>query len=170
MLWDLEAENWLGEALKGHSGTVNTLYIDHSGDTLYSGGVDEQIISWDIATGEQLETFAVSAEVLSISTNPDDSLMVSGYTNGGVRLWNTERGRGIGNIIQSPDGNITSLFFKDDYTIWGSNREALVILQWTADVNEWIEQACTIANRSLSPEEQEEYLPPELEYSPVCVD
>ena len=170
MLWDLEAENWLGEALKGHSGTVNTLYIDHSGDTLYSGGVDEQIISWDIATGEQLETFAVSAEVLSISTNPDDSLMVSGYTNGGVRLWNTERGRGIGNIIQSPDGNITSLFFKDDYTIWGSNREALVILQWTADVDKWIEQACTIANRSLSPEEQEEYLPPELEYSPVCVD
>jgi WD40 repeat protein/serine/threonine protein kinase len=168
-LWDLQTVERIDETLNGHSGVVNVLHFDHSGDILYSASVNGTVISWDVATGKQLEVFqAQNQEILSLAISPDNTLMVSGYVNGDIRLWDTASGRTIGNVIHSLEGRITSLFFTGERTILGSNRENRVVLQWSVDVNNWLQQACIIANRSLTEAEWEQFLPPELAYKPNC--
>jgi len=64
---------------KGHSGDVSVLAISASNKFIASGGKDQTVILWDLASGKELKTFdGYTNWINSIAISPDNKKMVSG--------------------------------------------------------------------------------------------
>jgi WD40 repeat protein/tRNA A-37 threonylcarbamoyl transferase component Bud32 len=138
------------------------------GRTLATGGLADPIVRvWDVDTGElirELDQGSAGAKTLDFS--PDGrTLAVSGFAPA-ASLWDVASGARIGptlmagsrraDIDLSPDGRELLLTAAD-------GRGAL----WDVDPQSWARRACTLANRTLTPEEWEEFLPGRP-YEPAC--
>ncbi|HEX3262178.1 MAG TPA: protein kinase, partial [Solirubrobacterales bacterium] len=130
------------------------------GRTLATGGLEDPIVRvWDVPTGKlirELDQGTAGAKTLDFS--PDGrTLAVSGYAPV-ASLWDLATGARIGptlaagsrraDIDFSPDGRQLLMTAAD-------GRGAL----WDVDPESWAQRACTLANRTLTPEEWEEFLP-----------
>jgi WD40 repeat protein len=80
--------------LAGHKGSVTSVAFTRDGRTLVSGGRDDVINVWDVATGElkkQLtrhrETGTDKGDVYSIAFSHDGKLMASGSMDTSIILW-----------------------------------------------------------------------------------
>jgi WD40 repeat protein len=138
------------------------------GRTLATGGLEDPIVRvWDVATGKlirELDQGSAAAKTLDFS--PDgQTLAVSGY--GPVAsLWDLATGARIGptltagsrraDIDFSPDGRELLMTAAD-------GRGAI----WDVDPESWAQRACRLANRTLTPDEWEEFLPGRS-YDPAC--
>jgi WD40 repeat protein len=138
------------------------------GRTLATGGLEDPIVRvWDVPTGKlirELDQGTAGAKTLDFS--PDGrTLAVSGYAPV-ASLWDLATGARIGptlaagsrraDIDFSPDGRQLLMTAAD-------GRGAL----WDVDPESWAQRACTLANRTLTPEEWEEFLPGRP-YDPAC--
>ncbi len=101
-LWDvasgLEVRSFVGHTDSAASvaflmDTVTSVAFSPDGRLALSGGYDNTLKLWDVASGRELRTFAGHADgVRSVAFSPDGRLALSGSVDGTVRLWNTERG------------------------------------------------------------------------------
>ncbi len=139
-----------------------------SGERLATGGLDDPVVHvWDARTGElirELDQGSAGAKTLDFS--PDGrTLAVSGFAPV-ASLWDLATGARIGptltvgsrraDIDLSPDGRELLMTAAD-------GRGAL----WDVDPSSWARRACALANRTLTPEEWEEFLPGRP-YEPAC--
>ena len=53
-MWDVVVGQQIGEALKGHSGCVNSVMFSPDGTHIASGSDDKTIRVWDVVTGQQI--------------------------------------------------------------------------------------------------------------------
>jgi WD40 repeat protein len=90
-LWDV-ARRKSGEPLSGHKGFVTTVNFSHDLQLLASGGMDNFIRLWDVASrrpiGEPLTGH--EAAVTSVTFSPDDKLLASAGGDGIIRLWDVD--------------------------------------------------------------------------------
>lgn len=76
--------------LQGHQGAVASLSFSPDGGTLASGGYDDNVKIWDIATREELLTFKQNGAVETVRFSPDGKILASAdreALHGGIRLW-----------------------------------------------------------------------------------
>jgi WD40 repeat protein len=168
-VWDV-AENSRITTLPVDSDSQFNEAIAYSPDgrTLATGGLQDPIVRvWDVPTGKlirELDQGSVGAKTLDFS--PDGRLLaVSGYAPV-ASLWDLATGAGIGptltagsrraDIDLSPDGRELLMTAAD-------GRGAL----WDVDPVSWAQRACRLANRTLTPQEWEEFLPGR-QYEPAC--
>jgi WD40 repeat protein/tRNA A-37 threonylcarbamoyl transferase component Bud32 len=138
------------------------------GRTLATGGLQDPIVRvWDVPTGKlirELDQGSATAKTLDFS--PDGrTLAVSGYAPV-ASLWDLATGARIGptltaggrraDIDLSPDGRELLMTAAD-------GRGAI----WDVDPVSWAQRACRLANRTLTPQEWEEFLPGRP-YEPAC--
>jgi WD40 repeat protein/tRNA A-37 threonylcarbamoyl transferase component Bud32 len=138
------------------------------GRTLATGGLEDPIVRvWDIPTGKlirELDQGTAGAKTLDFS--PDGrTLAVSGFEPV-ASLWDVATGARIGPTLRagsrradidlSPDGRELLMTAAD-------GRGAI----WDVDPESWAQRACKLANRTLTPEEWEEFLPGRP-YKPAC--
>jgi WD40 repeat protein len=138
------------------------------GRTLATGGLEDPIVRvWDVRTGKlirELDQGNAGAKTLDFS--PDGRILaVSGYAPV-ASLWDLATGARIGPTLRagsrradidwSPDGRELLMTAAD-------GRGAL----WDVDPESWARRACRLANRTLTPEEWEEFLPGRP-YDPAC--
>jgi WD40 repeat protein len=72
-----------------HDGEALCVCISHSGALIASGGTDDMVKLWDMASGELLaEGSAHSGHVHSLSFSPDDRQLVSVGEDGNAMVWN----------------------------------------------------------------------------------
>jgi hypothetical protein len=85
---DLPAPSFAGAArqFKGHVGVVTSVYLTPDGKSLYSGGQDRTIRSWDLATGKQLSSLDAGAPVLSVAISPAQSFLAA-VCKDRLRVW-----------------------------------------------------------------------------------
>jgi WD40 repeat protein len=138
------------------------------GRTLATGGLEDPIVRvWDVPTGKLIHELGQgTAGAKTLDFSPDGrTLAVSGYAPV-ASLWDVATGARIGptltagsrraDIDFSPDGRELLMAAAD-------GRGAL----WDVDPVSWAQRACRLANRTLTPEEWEEFLPGRP-YEPAC--
>ncbi len=171
IVWDIATETRLFDDLRGHSDAVDVVTFDPQSQYLFSGarGSDRTIVQWDIATGAEIQRFDGRGEwILSLAVSPDGERLVSGERGGAIRIWELSTGRLIGDAINGPQGWLTSLHFVDENTVIGSNRDFMVLLEWTLNTDDWVDMACAISNRQLTESEWSQFRTGQP-YNPSCV-
>jgi WD40 repeat protein len=79
----------LRATFEGHTDDVRCVAISPDGKTLASGGIDNTIRFWDVASGKEQATLKNAAEygVESVAFSPDGKTLASGIGGSGVKLW-----------------------------------------------------------------------------------
>ena len=100
--------------LKGHTDELWAVSFSPDGRRLASGGTDDPVLVWDLATGESRALEGERRMFLSVAFAPDGRTLATGGRNGVVMLWNAEtlkpRARREGHtgpvyaVAFSPDG------------------------------------------------------------------
>ncbi len=150
--------------LEGHSQSVNDVVYTSNGRYLASCSDDKTIRIWEVRTGKQIVSLQSDNEIECIAISPDNSLLLSGDTNGNIHLWhlvNIMRGLvliksqdtsreepifprkfeghndTVNSISFSPDGELFASC-SDDGTIivWKSNNSHIVLKGHTNHVND----------------------------------
>jgi len=77
--------------LDEHGRDVWVVEFNPDGSILASGGRDNNLRVWDVASGQQIANLTGHAGwVLGVDFNADGSQIVSGSGDGSVRLWQVE--------------------------------------------------------------------------------
>ena len=168
MVLDAETgETWWDGVEPDRWGVVLAWSLD--GSTIATGGSQRGDLNlWDAATGRRLaEPARASAGfVLSVEFAWDGSLIVTGATDGTVRLFDAATLKQVGANIPATDN-----LWAFAHVLRGD--EVLVLAQsghrwrWSLDPRRWADQACSVANRTLTRSEWDAFLP-DRDYGPHC--
>ena len=157
--------------MAGHEGYVLgwTVAFSPDGRTLATGGADPLVHLWDVRTGKLLRELEqnVGNAVWSLEFSPDGSVLAISGGDPYASLWDVATGEQLGprlggvgsreaTIDLSPDGRRLLMTH-------GDGKGAV----WDVDPESWAQRACTLANRTLTREEWEEFLPGRP-YEPAC--
>jgi WD40 repeat protein len=92
-VWQVEGGQ-IHLTLLGHRGWVRAIAFSPDGQTLASGGYDQQICLWDTARGQLQQMLqGYSNQVWSVAFSPDGKTVVSGSGDHRVRLWDIKSGQ-----------------------------------------------------------------------------
>ena len=121
----------------------------------------------DATTGRRLiePVNANAGFVLSVAFTPDGSTIVTGGTDGTVRLWDSATMKQIGsNLPHDENLGTVAMVVNDQLLVVSSGGK---LYRWDLDPRRWADQACLVANRTLTRSEWRSFLP-DLPYDPAC--
>jgi WD40 repeat protein len=90
--------------------------------------------------------------VSSVAFRADGKVLASGGADGDILIWDVETHELIGRLGVPPEA-VNSIAFEPHKGILASVGEDNSIVLWDVDFDDWITQACRIANRNLTPKE-----------------
>ena len=155
IIWDTETFSAITDPLTGHEASVETVSYSPDDTLIASGSRDNTIILWNAETGEQTGPPLVQHEnwVNDIAFSPDSELMASVSGDTSLILWSVGEQRAIGLPFIGHRDWVNSLSFSADnsYIISGGRDGSL--LRWETSLETWINSACQVANRNLTPGE-----------------
>ena len=94
--------------------------------------------------------------VSSVAFAPDSKVLASGSADGDIRVWDVASHELIG-TLGSEQQSVNSISFEPRKEILASVGADDSIILWNLDFNDWIGQACRIANRNLTRKEWNTY-------------
>jgi hypothetical protein len=115
------------KTFKGHTRQVQSADISRDGKFIVSGGDDDDLRFWDIATGKEIKTFkGHTNQVWSVNFSPDGKYIVSTGEDQSVRLWDVANVKEqktfaghtaiVNRVIFTPDGK-RALSVSDDHSV-----------------------------------------------------
>ena len=157
-------------------GVENFVALDYSPDGRYlAGGGENGLVVWDAETYEVISQpipgQSSSREIQSLTFSPDSSMIAAGNPSHYVSLWEPVSGRQFGPLLEGKTGQGTNaptlVSFNADGNVLVSSAWRTAVSIWNFDSNTWTAIACSMANRSLTPEEWNTYMG-NIPYDPVC--
>jgi WD40 repeat protein len=100
--------------LQGHSRPIKDLKFSQNGDLIFSASNDRSVISWNVQTGEKIQTFTHSAAVNIIALTNNLDYMVTGDNTGGVYVWDIQGGILLKRMEQDPSLCVRTIAFSND--------------------------------------------------------
>ena len=95
----------------GHKGAVTSVAYSPDGKFLLSGGEDQTLKLWEVASGKEVRTFTGNrGAVTSVAFSPEGNLAVSGSDDSTLRLWEVASGREL-QATESLGWKVTSVTF-----------------------------------------------------------
>lgn len=169
VLWDTAARRIL-ETVPADDAGVLAADISTDGRTLVTGGQTSIVRLWDLRTrtqvGAPLTGLTGNADTVDLS--PDGSTVVGADAAGNVLLWDVATRSIIGDPFPGPTaGRFAAAAFTPD------GRSVVVISDtgqgwvWNVDPSHWLERACTVAGRSFTRHEWQEFVP-DRPYHATC--
>jgi WD40 repeat protein/tRNA A-37 threonylcarbamoyl transferase component Bud32 len=169
ILWDVATRQPTGERLTGHTDAVMALAFSPDGRLLASGSRDKTVILWDTATWQPVHPPLAGHTnyVTSVTFSPDGQTLASGSWDMTVILWDVTTGRPLGQPLKGHQNRVSGVAFSPDGRLVASASWDYTIGLWDVSLASWQTRACFVANRSLSPEEWEQYFP-NMTYTETC--
>ena len=137
-LWDANTAERIG--VLDHGSGVTSVVFSPDGSTVASGGWNELIKLWDVATKRLVGTWAVAGTsgsffFKSVAFSPDGTRLAAGIKNGKIRLWDVAiqkdvatldgHGSQVYSVSFSPDGTtMASGSFDRTIRLWDVNAQA----------------------------------------------
>lgn len=142
-----------------------TLAFSPDGRLLATAGDDPLVRLWDVGTSRLVREFEQNlGGVLRLEFSPDGRILaISGKPD--ASLWDVETGTEVGRL--SGGSRRAMLDLSSDgrrLLMTNGNGQGAV---WDIDPESWMRRACTLAHRTLTREEWEEFLPGRP-YEPAC--
>jgi WD40 repeat protein len=103
----------LVRSFTGHKEPVRSVAFSPDGRTALSGSRDRTMKLWDLATGNEIRTFAHKDDVLSVAFSPDRRAVLSGSSDALLRLWDVATGREI-RTFTGHKANVYAMAFSPD--------------------------------------------------------
>ena len=111
---------------------TTSLCVSPDGRWIATGGKDQTIKLWDVATGKEVRTFTGHANIVEcVCFSPDGLQIASGSDNGVIKLWDTESGQQI-LTHRGHTAGVTSLAFSPDGTRIVSGSKDATVKFWNA--------------------------------------
>jgi WD40 repeat protein len=137
--------------------------------TLALGGSQNGALTLrEAATGRRLlqPVTANAGFVLSVGFTPDGSTIVTGGTDGTVRLWDSSTLKQIGSHLPHDENQWAMAWVvrSDEIEVVSGIGK---LYRWDLDPRRWADQACLVANRRLTRSEWRTFLP-RAPYEPAC--
>ena len=179
-VWDISLEEQAGNVLgsRGDGGTSEAVYsVAYSPDGRYvvSNGSTGKISLWEVSSGEKVadllkshEANTLSCAVSSLDFSPDGSLLASGCTYGMVHLWDVFSSELIWEAYYGHEDVVGSVAFSPDGRRLVSGGLDGTIRLWDVDFISWMDRACNMAGRNLTPSEWTELVSSEIPYEKTC--
>lgn len=145
------------------------------GELLVSGNGNDTISIWKILPNFKTEIVATRIAhangVTGIAISPDGKMMASGGGDQTAILWDItdpENPTQIANLGHhtSPVLNGGMFFLEDGKTMISASKDEVFF--WDINLQSWIESACNIAGRNLTPSEWQQFVGPAIPYHPTC--
>ena len=137
------------------------------GRTLATGGLHTDVHIWDIGTGKLLrELEQGSAGVGSLDFSPDGRILAVSGIEPVASLWDVATGARIGPTLTAGDRTAQIDLSADGRRLLLTHGNGTGAV-WDVDRASWLRRACTLANRTLTRKEWQEFLPGRP-YEPAC--
>jgi serine/threonine protein kinase/WD40 repeat protein len=168
-IWDV-AQRSLVQTLQipGDSPIGWAVALSADGRLLAAGGLAPTVWIWDVATGElalEIEQ-NVGIGVWSVEFSPDGSVLAVSGADGFASLWDVATGSPIGPRLGIGGREAMLDISADGRQLLMTHGDGTAVI-WPFEPEAWAERACALANRTLTPEEWEEFLPGRP-YEPAC--
>lgn len=88
-LYDLRTGQWVN-SWSAHRGWVFTVVFTANCQTLFTGGFDQRIAQWDVATGQCLHEWQTDSPIWRLALSANGQWLASSHENHTARLWNLQ--------------------------------------------------------------------------------
>jgi WD40 repeat protein len=179
ILWDIRdprTPHQLGPALTGHSSLVSSGVFSPDGNLLAAGTADGSVVIWDVhdpAVPQRLGQLPSGHRkpISSVAFAPDGNTLATGSADHTVILWDLTDPRTpfrLGQPLTGHTQSVRSLAFAPDGRVLASGSADKTVLLWDLTLlTRATEQACSVADGGLSPDEWARHLP-DLSYQDTC--
>ncbi len=167
-LWETQtgSRRWITDI--GHA-LVTAIALAPGGHTLVVATQRGEVVTIDVATGKVLSRLAqqITARLISAEFSPDGQVIAVSGGDSQVHLLEAATLRQIGALSMPTGAQWTFVSFDPDGTRMSAVDERGRIVQWETRPQAWIDRACAIVGRDLTPTEWATYLPG-VEYERTC--
>ena len=142
LLTTLQSRPHLVSYLHGHTDGVRAVVFSPDGHLLASGGRDDEILVWDVATG-QPDGHALTAHtgwINGLAFSPDGKTLASASEDRTIRLWDVATGEAIGQPLSGHTDAVRSVAFSPDGKTLASASADGTIRLWDVATGEAIGQ------------------------------
>jgi WD40 repeat protein len=168
-IWDVARRSRVRKILIDSASVFGwALAISPDGRTIATGGLDTLVHLWDVRTGKLVRELEqnVGSAVLSLEFSPDGSILAMSGGEAFASLWDVDKGVPIGPRLRVGGGEVSLDISPDGRRLLTTHGDGKGTI-WNIDPESWSQRACTLANRTLTRKEWEEFLPGRA-YEPAC--
>src|SRR6266540_89628 len=131
----------------------------------------ENVLFWNAGTGRRAGRPLLQANrgaLSSLEFSADGKTLLVGGSDGGARLYDVPSRTALGTPLQAPNegGRMTAVFSKDGKRVIVGYIDGRALF-WDVDPAAWKRHACSVAGRSLTRDEWDQFLP-DRDYAAVC--
>ena len=131
----------------------------------------ENVLFWNAGTGRRAGRPLLQANrgaLSSLEFSADGKTLLVGGSDGGARLYDAPSRTALGTPLQAPNegGRMTAVFSKDGKRVIVGYIDGRALF-WDVDPAAWKRHACSVAGRSLTRDEWDQFLP-DRDYAAVC--
>jgi WD40 repeat protein len=133
-------------------------HLAFSADGEWLAVVEPRVIrTFSLEGGDERFPLQINRGTLSaVLFGPDDETLITGMTDGSIILWDLTSGRRLGTLLGHAAQVNALALSPDGHTLASGAEDATVVWRKVAEA-EWVQLACRIAGRNLTPDEWELY-------------